>query len=78
MTNANVDRVQLAELPARMAATQRVVIINGSSEILELLETVLDAGHYDVIFVESSARAYSQIKRVQPELVILCVGMDDA
>jgi CheY-like chemotaxis protein len=60
-----------------MAATQRVVIINGSSEILELLETVLDAGHYDVIFVESSAHAYSQIKRVQPELVILCVGMDD-
>jgi len=78
MTNPNADRVQLAELPARRAATQRVVIINGSSEILELLETVLDAGHYDVIFVESSARAYSQIKRVQPELVILCVGMDDA
>jgi CheY-like chemotaxis protein len=77
MTNANADRLELAELPARMAATQRVVIINGSSEILELLETVLDAGHYDVIFVESSAHAYSQIKRVQPELVILCVGMDD-
>jgi PleD family two-component response regulator len=58
--------------------TQKVVIVNGSAEILELLETVLDAGHYDVVFVESSQHAYSQIKRVQPNLVILCVRIDDA
>jgi CheY-like chemotaxis protein len=59
-------------------ATQKVVIVNGSAEILELLETVLEAGHYDVVFVESSQHAYSQIKRVQPNLVILCVRIDDA
>jgi len=58
--------------------TQKVVIVNGSSEVLELLETVLDEGHYDVVFVESSQHAYSQIKRVQPNLVILCVRIDDA
>lgn len=58
-------------------STQKVVIINGSAEALELLETVLDAGHYDVVFVESSAHAYSQIKRVRPDLVILCVRMND-
>jgi len=56
---------------------QKVVIVNGHAEILELLETVLDAGHYDVVFVESSAHAYSQIKRVQPNLVLLCVKIDD-
>jgi PleD family two-component response regulator len=56
---------------------QKVVIVNGSAEILELLETVLDAGHYDVVFVESSAHAYSQIKRVRPNLVILCVRIED-
>jgi len=58
-------------------STQKVAIINGSAEVLELLETVLDAGHYDVVFVESSAHAYSHIKRVQPDLVILCVRMQD-
>jgi CheY-like chemotaxis protein len=58
-------------------ATQKVVIINGSPEILGLLEAMLDAGHYDVVFVESTAHAYSQIKRVQPDLAILCVQMDD-
>jgi PleD family two-component response regulator len=62
---------------AATTTTQKVVIVNGSAEILELLETVLDAGHYDVVFVESSEHAYSQIKRVQPNLVILCVRIDD-
>src|SRR4051812_49883368 len=68
-----------AESLRRTAATttQKVVIVNGSAEILELLETILDAGHYDVVFVESSEHAYSQIKRVQPNLVILCVRIDD-
>ncbi len=58
-------------------AAQKVVIVNGSNEILELLETVLDAGNYDVVFVESTEHAYSQIKRVQPNLVILCVRIED-
>jgi PleD family two-component response regulator len=63
-------------LPQATAA-QKVVIVNGSTEILDLLETVLDAGHYDVVFVESTEHAYSQIKRVQPNLVILCVRIQD-
>jgi PleD family two-component response regulator len=63
--------------PASGTGTQKVVIVNGSPEMLELLETVLDAGHYDVVFVESNEHAYSQIKRVQPNLVILCVRIED-
>ena len=59
------------------SASQKVVIVNGSPAVLELVETVLEAGHYDVVFVESSEHAYSQIKRVLPNLVILCVRADD-
>ena len=59
------------------ATAQKVVIVNGSPDMIETLETVLDAGHYDVVFVESSEHAYSQIKRVQPNLVVLCVRIDD-
>lgn len=59
------------------AATRKVVIVNGSPGILDLLETVPDAGCYDVVFVESSAHAYSHIKRVRPNLVILCVPIED-
>jgi CheY-like chemotaxis protein len=66
-----------AERCTTKEATQKVVIVNGSTEILELLESVLEAGHYDIVFVESSAHAYSQIKRVKPNLVILCVRIED-
>src|SRR5258706_1209393 len=59
-------------------ATQKVVIVNGSPDTLALLETVLDAGHYDVVFVESSEHAYSHIKREQPNLVILCLSFDES
>src|SRR5262245_15103468 len=58
-------------------AVQKVVIINGNAAVLDMVETALDAGHYDVVFVESSRLAYSQIKRVQPNLVILCLHVDD-
>ena len=65
---------RLAAVPTR---AQKVVIVNGSAEMLGVLEAVLDAGHYDIVFVESNHHAYSQIKLVQPNLVILCVQIDD-
>ena len=59
------------------APVQKVVVVNGNTEVLGLLETVLDAGRYDMVFVESSDRAYSQIKKVLPNLVILCVRIEE-
>ena len=76
MTNA-ATTASLRQHAAAATIAQKVVIVNGNPEMLEMLETVLDAGHYDVVFVESSEHAYSQIKRVQPNLVILCVRIDD-
>ena len=62
-----------------VAATpaQKVVVVNGNTEVLGMLETVLDAGRYDMVFVEPGNRAYSQIKKVQPNLVILCTRLDE-
>ena len=63
---------------ARTGITARkVVIINGRTDILDVVEPILDAGSYDIVFVESQAHAYSQIRSLQPNLVILCVSMDD-
>jgi PleD family two-component response regulator len=56
---------------------QKVVVINGGTDLMTLLETVLEAGHYDIVFVESTERAYSHIKRVQPQLVILCTRLNE-
>ncbi len=61
----------------KTTAVQKVVVVNGNTEVLGMLEAVLDAGRYDMVFVESSDHAYSQIKKVVPNLVILCARIDD-
>jgi twitching motility two-component system response regulator PilH len=62
----------------RIAVTpaQKVVVVNGNTEVLGMLESVLDAGRYDMVFVESGEHAYSQIKKVLPNLVILCTRIE--
>jgi len=65
------DTTQTAAAPI-----QKVVVVNGNTEVLGMLETVLDAGRYDMVFVESADRAYSQVKKVLPNLVILCTRLD--
>jgi PleD family two-component response regulator len=76
MTNTTLTPIA-ADSIMTSPATQKVVIVNGSTDMLSLLETVLDAGHYDIVFVESNEHAYSHIKRVQPNLVILCIRIED-
>jgi CheY-like chemotaxis protein len=77
MTNATTDGLCHSD-PRPAMPVQRVVIVNGSAEVLELFDTMLEAGHYSVVFVESNEHAYSQIRRVLPNLVILCVRIDQA
>jgi len=62
----------------RLVATsvQKVVVVDGNAEVLGMLEAVLDAGRYDMVFVESSDHAYSQIKKVLPNLVIVCARIE--
>src|SRR4051812_720463 len=56
---------------------QKVVIVNGTTDILDLVQPVLNAGNYDVVFVESNDHAYGHIKREHPSLVILCLDMHE-
>jgi len=66
---ADTDR-----LPATLV--QKVVVVDGNAEVLGMLESVLDAGRYDMVFVESSDHAYSQIRKVLPNLVIVCARIE--
>ena len=52
-------------------------MVSKQSQMNGLLETVLDAGQYDVVFVESTEHAYSHIKRLSPHLIIVCLDIDD-
>ena len=64
-------------IPTLRTVAQKVVVVNSSPEILTLAERVLANGHYDVVLVEAIGHAYSQIRHVQPNLVILCLRLGD-
>ena len=56
---------------------QKVVVVDGGIEMLSGLETMLHARRYQMLFAQSSDLAYSQIKKVRPNLVVLCGGIED-
>src|SRR4051812_34942589 len=55
----------------------RSVAVVARNPCVNVLDALLEAGDYDVVFIESIDRAYSQIKRSTPQLVVLCLDMDD-
>jgi hypothetical protein len=56
---------------------RHVVGVSGLSQRPELLDVLwAHATDRDVVFVESTARAYSRIKRLLPDLVVLLVGIE--
>jgi CheY-like chemotaxis protein len=56
--------------------TKRIAFIGQYSEQL-LFETVLDTFDHDVVLLEPVAHAYTQIKRVAPDLIIVCLAEGD-
>ena len=58
------------------APSQKVVVVNGNTDVLDMLEPVLEAGRYDMVFVDAGGRAYAEIKKVSPDLVVLCARFE--
>jgi CheY-like chemotaxis protein len=56
--------------------SQTVVIVDGNLSVVDMLESVLDEGRYDMVFVNASGGAYPEIKRLQPRLVVLCTRIE--
>ena len=63
-------------VPTRRAL-RTVAVISTQPHPSHVLDSLINGGNYDVVFVESTARAYSRIKRVTPDLVVLCLLIDD-
>jgi hypothetical protein len=61
--------------PATWALRTVVVVTDDPDD--RALETVVDAGDFDLVIVESLDGAYSKVKRVQPNLVIVSLSIDD-
>ena len=55
----------------------RVVVVSKHPRAGLLLATLLHTARSDLVFIESTAHAYSQIRRIAPDLVIVCLEIDD-
>lgn len=53
-----------------------VVVVNGDTDALDILDAAFDAGRYDVTFLSWSDRPYTRIKQALPQLVILCASLE--
>jgi CheY-like chemotaxis protein len=63
--------------PAHSTHAPRTVAVVGGHAYSHEIEAVLGAVDHDVVFIQSVAHAYVQIKRAVPDLVIVCIGGDD-
>lgn len=61
--------------PAQMLKTVAVVAAQRGCE--DVLDAVVEAGDYDVVFIESIDCAYTHIKLTAPHVVILLVDVDN-
>jgi CheY-like chemotaxis protein len=55
---------------------RRVAVVSAHPDE-HVLETVLGAADHDVVLVESTANAYSHIRLLAPDLVIVCLSAED-
>ena len=62
--------------PVVKTPTLRTVLVVGRPGQI-VPDSAFAALDYDVVVVEPLARAYSQIKRVQPTLIIMCLAFGD-
>ena len=53
------------------------VVVVGRDSNPALIDSLLNYVDSDVVFLESPAGAYTQIKRVVPDLVVMCFPIDD-
>jgi len=56
---------------------RNLVVIGRDPLREELLDLLIEADYFDVIFVESVERGYSRIREVRPRLVIVYIDFDD-
>jgi hypothetical protein len=66
-----------SEAAYTQAAGRRLIAFVASSASSETLDRLFDGAGYDVMLIDSMDDAYTQIKGVMPQLVIVCLQPDE-
>jgi CheY-like chemotaxis protein len=60
------------------AVSTRVVLVGGGPDVLAQAEPLLPRGAYSVEFVETYEAPYGAIRAARPDIVVLCLRIEDA
>jgi CheY-like chemotaxis protein len=71
MTHTSSDR------PVSTVADRRTVAIVSKHPDQHVLDTVLKSSDYDILLIESIGEAYTQIKQALPQIIIVCLEVND-
>ncbi len=71
-------RAGSAKTNRRASFAKTVVVVNADPTDVDLLDSSLEQGRYEMVFAGARDHAYSTIRRLQPDLVILYTGLEDA
>ncbi len=55
----------------------RILLVGGGPEVLSFAEPLLPGGAYQVEFVEAYEAPYAVIRAKRPDLVVLCLRIED-
>lgn len=69
--------LRCGDAPTNVAAPRTAALI-GSQCSGHLWEAIVDTIGYDIVFIETIAHAYSLIRTVKPDLIVVSVSSDDA
>ena len=72
MLTQHTERLHSIE---RTRALRTVIVVGQPGQ--QLPDSAFDAVDYDVVVLEPVTRAYSQIKRVKPALIVMSLSFDD-
>jgi DNA-binding response OmpR family regulator len=63
--------------PLPVPSTRWTVAVISKQSDRRVLEAVADARDCDVVLIDSFDQAYSVVRRIAPQLVIVCLDVDD-
>jgi CheY-like chemotaxis protein len=72
-----VNRPEAVQSIPIASAVPKVLLVSNYQGMQHLLAMAQHTVRCDVVFVESTAHAYSQVKRLAPDLVVVCLEIDD-
>jgi hypothetical protein len=62
--------------PPTLSSRWTVVVVS-EYPVQRVLDAVIDSPDCDVVLVDSFARAYSEVRNLAPQIVIVCLEVDD-